>query len=104
MCVGAVEGTLESLDRLDVQSASIEELAETVKRVEALRDKLAFHSARMVAHFEALKGHERYGFADVVSWLKSFARVTGGAAMERLRVGRKLGELPSTAAALEQGK
>src|SRR5438128_2525684 len=103
MRTGRAEGVLEEAARLSVESASTEELADTIQELEGVRDRLAFQSTRLVAEFDKRRGYQKYGFVDLVSWLKFMCRVTGGAAAERLKVARKLEALPSTARAWEQG-
>jgi hypothetical protein len=72
------------------------ELREIVDRSEGL-------SAEVVRRFEKSGAWAADGALNMVAWLKSNGNLSGGAAMERVAMGRQLEKLPETAQAFQRG-
>src|SRR5205807_232093 len=67
-------------------------------------DALSLERARLITEFDRERGYELDGAANTVSWLKSFCRLSVGAAMELMSVARHLHQLPAVESAAEQGQ
>jgi hypothetical protein len=72
------------------------ELREIVDRSEGL-------SAEVVRRFEKSGAWAADGALNMVAWLKSNGKLSGGAAMERVVMARQLEKLPETARAFQRG-
>jgi hypothetical protein len=66
-------------------------------------DRLEGISAETVRRFEKSGAWAQDGALDMVSWLKSNGKLSGGAAMERVSMARQLEKLPETAQAFQRG-
>lgn len=94
----------EELEGQDIDQLSDEALAMSMASERALIDRLEADFARRLARFQARRGFERFGAADVVAWLKQYGRMSGAAAMERVKVAQGLETLPLMAQALGDGE
>jgi hypothetical protein len=83
-------------DKVDVQSADLVAMRRGIDQLEAQ------FSRRLVA-FDAVRGYEIAGAADLISWLRSACRMGTSAAARRLHLARQLTELPETEAAWRSG-
>ena len=72
------------------------ELREFVDRFEGI-------SAETVRRFEKSGAWAKDGATDMIAWLKCNGKLSGGAAMERVSMGRQLEKLPETAQAFQRG-
>jgi hypothetical protein len=94
--LGKVEGQ-------DLSRISPPELGAELVDTQGAIDRLEAHQLRALALFSRAKGYTEDGFPDAVSWLKAHARMSGGAASERVQVGQKLENLPLMSEALSSG-
>jgi hypothetical protein len=83
-------------DKVDVLSSDLVAMRRGIDQLEAQ------FSRRLVA-FDAVRGYEIAGAADLTSWLRSAFRMGTSAAARRLHLARQLTELPETEAAWRSG-
>ena len=87
---------IAALSAVDLMS-DLAEIEQTIARLEAER------AARLVV-FEARRAYEDEGAPSAQAWLVSECRMAPAAAVDRLRVARRLPALPATFAALHTGE
>ena len=95
---------LNSLAAIDVDQLGASDLADGIRQLALIQDQVMFQSSRYAARFDRLGAYQAYGASSTVAWLKQNAGLFGGAAHERVQVGRNLSKLKATAAALKQGE
>ena len=66
-------------------------------------DRLEAQFSRRLVRFDVVRGYEREGAADLISWLRWACRMGTSAAARRLHMARQLNELPETQAAWRSG-
>jgi len=91
----AFPGWLARMRDEDLGPVAIE-LREFVDRSEGL-------SAEVVRRFEKSGAWEQDGALNMVDWLRSHGKLSGGAAMQRVAMARQLEQLPETAKAFQRG-
>ena len=60
-------------------------------------------SAEVIRRFERSGAWAQDGATDMIAWLKSNGKLSGGAALERVSMARQLAKLPETAQAFQRG-
>ncbi|HEY0492662.1 MAG TPA: DUF222 domain-containing protein [Candidatus Dormibacteraeota bacterium] len=80
-----------------------EDLGPVVIRMRQISDRNEAASAEALRRFEKSGAWAADGALDLVAWLKSNGKLSGGAAMERVAMGRQLEKLPETARAFQRG-
>jgi hypothetical protein len=95
----------ELIDRLDAAVRDLPEaaLGEELVALRQSLDRLESVFARGLRRFDAARGYTAEGAFSLVSWLRWRCRLSPGAAAERLRLARRLPELPQTDAAFARG-
>src|SRR3989442_15113329 len=101
--------TGDRLERARTQAvAAIDDYAAEMRRVDgarlgegliatrALKDRLEAVFAEGLRRFDRSREYAADGAIDVVAWLRSRRKLSGGAAAERLRIARHLQHLPHT--------
>jgi hypothetical protein len=68
-----------------------------------IADRTEGFSAEVIRRFEKSGAWAVDGALDIVSWLRSNGKLSGGAATERVAIGRQLENLPETAQAFQRG-
>src|SRR5438270_10763047 len=68
-----------------------------------MADRTEGFSAEVIRRFEKSGAWAEDGALDIVSWLKANGKLSCGAAMERVAIGRQLEKLPETAQAFQRG-
>ncbi len=71
--------------------------------LQELRDRSEANSAEALGRFEKSRAWAAEGALDLVSWLQSHGKLSGGAAMQRVAIARQLEQLPETAKAFQRG-
>jgi hypothetical protein len=95
---------LRAFEAEDLMVLSAAALAASLGEERRAIDRLEADFSRRLARFEATHGFEASGALDAISWLRQHARLSGGAAAERVRVATKLVELPLMAKAFTDGE
>jgi hypothetical protein len=103
MCVGLREAVAKSAAE-DIGCLRARELGESLRELRRCIDGLEADFSRRLARFNDLRGYELDGAVDSVAWLRSNARLTSGAAAERVNVAQKLDGLGATKVALSRGE
>ena len=95
---------LRAFEAEDLMALSAAALAASLGEERRAIDRLEADFSRRLARFDASRGFEASGAMDAISWLKQHARLSGGAAAERVKVATKLAELPVMAKAFTDGE
>src|SRR5689334_14752808 len=85
-------------------AAAWAELDEKLRGIAARRAALDAEEARLLRDAEEVKLWRAYGYGSLLEYLERAMGYAPHTAMERLRVARALGELPSIGEALERGE
>jgi len=99
-----MEGGLRAFEAEDLKTLSGAELGASLGEERRAIDRLEADFSRRLARFDATRGFEASGALDAIAWLKQHARLSGGAAAERVKVAGKLAELPVMAKAFADGE
>jgi len=97
-------GGLRAFEAEDLKTLSGAELGASLGEERRAIDRLEADFSRRLARFDATRGFEASGALDAIAWLKQHARLSGGAAAERVKVAGKLAELPVMAKAFADGE
>ena len=95
---------LRAFEAEDLMALSAAALAASLGEERRAIDRLEADFSRRLARFDATHGFEPSGALDTIAWLKQHARLSGGAAAERVKVATKLAELPVMAKAFTDGE
>ena len=79
------------------------ELGPAVIRMRQIADRTEAVSTEVIRRFEKSGAWAQDGATDMIAWLKSNGRLSGGAALERVAMARQLEKLPETADAFLRG-
>ena len=80
------------------------ELGTAIIKGRAAIDKLEAVNAEATRRFEKAGGYKADGSLGMVPWLRSHAKLSAGAAVERVETARQLAQLPRTEEALARGE
>jgi hypothetical protein len=92
-----------AFDAADPTTSGLDELSSDLVAMRRGIDRLEAQFSRRLVAFDALRGYEASGAADMISWLRSECRMGTSAAARRLHMARQLVELPETEAAWRSG-
>ena len=95
---------MRAFEAEDLKTLSGAELGASLGEERRAIDRLEADFSRRLARFDATRGFEASGALDAIAWLKQHARLSGGAAAERVKVAGKLAELPVMAKAFADGE
>jgi Domain of unknown function (DUF222)/HNH endonuclease len=98
--LGLAAQAFDADDILDMKGGALS--AELIEMRRGI-DRLEAQFSRRLVRFDATRGYERDGAADLISWLRWACRMGTGAAARRLHLARQLTELPDTEAAWRSG-
>jgi hypothetical protein len=93
---------VEAFDADDL-GVDAETLSEELIAMRRAIDRLEAQFSRRLVRFDVVRGYERAGAADPISWLRWACRMGTSAAARRLHLARQLTELPETEAAWRSG-
>ncbi|MGH7723198.1 MAG: DUF222 domain-containing protein [Candidatus Dormibacteria bacterium] len=94
---------VEAFDSDDLAHADGEGLGAELVAMRGAIDRLEAQFSRRLVRFDTVRGYERAGAADLISWLRWACRMGTSAAARRLHLARQLTELPETEAAWRRG-
>jgi hypothetical protein len=94
---------VESFDADDLGKAAGDTLSEELIAMRRGIDRLEAQFSRRLVRFDAVRGYESAGAADLISWLRWACRMGTSAAARRLHLARQLADLPETEAAWRSG-
>ena len=101
--VGGLEAALDALAALDVHQQSDVETGQSIVEIRRAIARLEGECARRLRVFDARQGWVATGARSLKSWLQAKCRLSSGAAKDRVRLARRLDDLPIVAAALRAG-
>ncbi|MDQ6771905.1 MAG: 13E12 repeat family protein, partial [Candidatus Dormibacteraeota bacterium] len=99
-----LSAVVDGLRLEDLHSLTSTALGEDLCELHSVMQRLEAEFTRRVAHFDRTQGHAACGAVSSAAWLRGRCRIRGGAAADRVRVGRRLDDLPVTAQAFGQGR
>jgi Domain of unknown function (DUF222) len=99
-----LERTVEEFDACDIEQMGDTELGEELVCMRRGIDRLEAQFSRRLVRFEAVKGYESAGAANLISWLRLHCRMGTSSAARRLHMTRQLIELPQTEGAWRRGE
>jgi hypothetical protein len=94
---------VEEFNSDDVEQMGDAELADELAIMRSGIDRLEAQFSRRLVRFEAVKGYETAGAANLISWLRWKCRMGTSSAARRLHMARQLIELPQTESAWRRG-
>jgi len=94
---------VEAFDADDLGAVDADTLSEELIAMRRAIDRLEAQFSRRLVRFDLVRGYERAGAADLISWLRWACRMGTSAAARRLHLARQLTELPDTEAAWRSG-
>lgn len=95
---------VEAFDGEDVAALDDTQLADGLVAMRRGIDRLEAQFSRRLVRFEAVRGFETAGAANLLSWLRWACRMGTGSAARRLHMTRQLLELPETEQAWRSGE
>jgi hypothetical protein len=98
-----LEHAVATLDAGDPATADLDALSAELVAIRRGIDRLEAQFSRRLVAFDARRGFEAAGSADLISWLRTECRMGTSAAARRSHVARQLTELPDTEAAWRSG-
>jgi hypothetical protein len=101
--VEPLDGVVDALAALDVGGLDGHDAAEVLVEVRRLRARLEAVHARLVARVDAARPGATDGYRSTTDWLAASDNSRVGDARAELRLARRLGSMPATAAALAAG-
>ncbi len=81
-----------------------EECGPIAIELQEFRDRSEANSAEALRRFEKSGGWAGDGSLNMVDWLRTHGKLSGGAAMERVAIARQLEQLPQTEKAFQRGE
>jgi hypothetical protein len=94
---------VEEFDAGDIEQMDDADLGDDLVAMRSGIDRLEAQFSRRLVRFEAVKGYETAGAANLISWLRWKCRMGTSSAARRLHMARQLIDLPQTERAWRRG-